>query len=349
MPRKPRKSGRPTVQDVAAAAGVSAITVSRVLRSPDRVSPGTRARVRDAIRALDYLPDAAASALASRRTDTIGVIVPSVTNSVFQDTLRGLYDRAAESGTQIQIANSRYDPEEEERLIRLFYSQRPAALIVTGTDQSAAAADLLRKAPCPVVQMTEIGPDPYDMMVGFDHGAAAALAARHLVEMGYQRIGFLGGRQDPRSLRRRTGFAEELGRHGAFDPARVLFSDTPSSVACGARQLAELLARDPSADAVLCNNDDLALGVLFECQRRGLAVPERFGICGFNDFEWMAAAYPSLTSIRTPRFDVGRRAMDMALARLADPTAATRSEALDVTLIARDSTARPTAYNSATA
>lgn len=340
MARRRRGSGNPTIMDVAREAGVSAITVSRVLRTPDRVSADTRARVTTAVRMLGYTPDPAAKALASTRSDIVGVLVPSVTNSVFMDTMRGIYDVSEASDFRIQIANSRYSQAEEERLLRVFLSQRPAGLIVTGIDQSAASARMLRAATCPIVQITETGPAPFDMMVGFSHSQAARAAAEHLVSAGYRRIGFLGARRDERSTRRLSGFRTGLEAHGLFDAHRVLFSDQPSSVPLGSAQLVDLLARDPDADAVLCNNDDLALGVLFECQRRGLAIPERFGICGFNDIATMAAAYPSITSVRTPRREIGRQAMAMILARLGDQDPGPTRRDLGFELIARDSTRR---------
>lgn len=340
MARKRRGSGNPTIMDVARAAGVSAITVSRAIRTPDRVSSEARARVDAAIRDLGYTPDPAAKALASSRSDVIGVLVPSVTNSVFLDTMRGLYEVAEPTDYRVQIANTRYSAAEEERLLRMFLTQRPAGLIVTGVDQSAATAALLRNAPCPVVQITEIGPAPFDMMVGFSHSDAARTAAEHLVDAGYRRIGFLGARRDARSTRRLSGFRAGLEGKGLYNPARVLFADRPSSVPLGAEQLVELLTRDPDADAVLCNNDDLALGVLFECQRRGLSIPDRFGICGFNDISVMATACPSLTSVQTPRREIGRQAMTMLIARLADEDPGRTVRDLGFNLVMRDSTRR---------
>ena len=340
MARKRRSSGKPTVMDVAKSAGVSAITVSRALSTPERVTAATRAKIDAAIRTLGYMPDPAAKALASDRSDMIGVLVPSVTNTVFLDTLRGLYEVAETTDYRIQIASTRYAQGEEERLLRSFLAQRPAGLILTGVDQSAATARLMRPAPCPVVQITETGPAPFDMLVGFSHSAAARTAALHLVDQGYRRIGFLGARRDDRSSRRLSGFREGLEARGLFNPARVLFSDQPSSVPLGAAQLGDLLSRDPEADAILCNNDDLALGALFECQRRGVAVPKAFGICGFNDVDTMAVSHPALTSVRTPRLEIGRQAMTMLLARLAgeDPGQTTRD--LGVELMARESTRR---------
>ena len=340
MPRRRRGSGRATVFDVAEAAGVSAITVSRVLRTPDRVAAKTRARVEDAVARLGYQPDPAAKALASDRSDIIGVIVPSLTNTVFSDTLRGIYDVADGSPYQIQIANTRYSPRAEEQLIQTFLTQRAAAIIVTGIDQSEAAARVLRAAPCPLVQITETGPAPFDMMVGFSHAAAAAAGARHLLARGYLRIGFLGARQDPRSQRRLGGFRQALMAEGAFDPARVLFSDQRSSVPLGSEQLAELLGKAPDTDAVLCNNDELALGALFEAQRRGIAVPAGLGICGFNDIAAIGCAVPAITSIRTPRREIGRQAMQMLIARLAGAPLPGPSRDLGFELIARESTNR---------
>lgn len=340
MPRASRSSGRPTIEDVARSAGVSAITVSRVLRTPSRVSPATRERVEASIKSLDYMPDAAASALASAHSNVVGVVLPSVTNKVFLETLRGIFDVAETDGTQIQIANSRYDAEEEERLLRIFLSQKPAGLIITGCDQSEATRKLLTGVRCPVVQITELGPEPIDMMVGYDHAAAGALAAQHLFDMGYRRIGFLGARRDPRSLRRLGGFQRKLEKLGAFDAARVLFSEGPSSVQLGSQQFCDLRRSDPKADAVLCNNDDLALGALFACQHGGLSVPQDIGICGFNDQEFMAAAAPGLTSIQTPRLEIGRRAMEMISLRLKDPKMSLPSEDLGVKLSKRESTAR---------
>lgn len=326
--------------DVAEEAGVSAITVSRALRTPKQVRAETRSKIDAAIAKLNYVPDPAASALASMRSNVIGVMIPSVTNTVFLDTMRGIYDVAEGKGVQVQITNTRYDPEEEERLLRVVLSQRPAALIVTGVDQSETVAAMLRDAPCPVVQIIETGPEPYDMMVGFDHRAAARAATEHLIAQGYQRPAYLGARHDPRSTRRLEGFRMAAEAAGCFDPTRVLYADTPSSATLGPQQLAELLSRNPQADAALCNNDEVALGLLFECHRRGLEVPTRFGICGYNDTAAMAIAHPSITSVRTPRYEIGRLAMQMILDRLQGRAPADAVIDLGFELIERDSTRR---------
>ena len=329
------------LSDVAEAVGVSAITVSRVLRKPELVSEAVRLRVTEAVARLGYVPDPAARALASARTDVLGILIPSVTNNVFSAVLRGIYDRVEGLPFHIQLGNTRYSVMEEERLLGVFSRQRPAGLIVTGRDQSARSAALLRQVDCPIVQIMELGDEPIDMMVGFSHRDAGRAATRHLVERGYRRIGFLGARMDPRTQRRLEGYGEALKEAGLFDERRVVTTPRASTVTLGCELLGELLSRAPDVDAVFCNNDDLAVGVLFECQRRRIAVPDDLGICGFNDLEMTAVANPPLTSVRTHREAMGRRAIEMLIAGVSGEPIDTPIVDLGYEVVARQSTAGP--------
>ena len=303
-----------TLKDVAAAAGVSVITASRALRTPDIVSDKVRARIQTAVDALGYAPNQAARALASTTTSIIGVIIPSITNLVFSDVLRGVYDAAEGTPFQVQLANTRYNSRKEEELLRVFASQRPSGLIVSGIDQSQAARTILESLGCPVVQIMDIGPDPIDMMIGFDHREGGRAAARHLIDRGYRRIGFIGARMDPRAQRRMEGYTLALREAGLFDESLILTSPHPTSVGLGSQMLADFLGRAPDADAIFCNNDDMALGAMFECQRRHIHVPDQLGIMGYNDLEFSASSMPSLSSIRTFRHDMGHQAMEMVIA-----------------------------------
>ncbi len=134
--------------------------------------------------------------------------------------------------------------------------------------------------------------------------------------MGYRRIGFVGARMDPRSQRRLAGYRAAIEAAGLFDPRLVITTPIPSSVSLGRELLRDALAKTPTLDAVFCNNDDLALGVLFECHRALIDVPQTIGIAGFNDLDMMQAAFPSITSVRTHRYEIGRRAVAMARARI---------------------------------
>jgi LacI family gluconate utilization system Gnt-I transcriptional repressor len=303
-----------TLKDVAAMAGVSLITASRALRTPAIVSPQARARIAEAVEALGYAPNQAARALASATTSTIGVIIPSVTNQVFAEVMRGIYDAVEDTPFQVQLGNTRYANRKEEELLRVFGTQRPAGLIVSGIDQSAAARAMLERFPCPVVQIMDIGPDPIDMMIGFDHHEGGRAATRHLLDQGYRRIGFIGARMDPRAQRRLEGYSAVLHAAGLYDERLILTTPHPSSVVRGSQMFAEFLGLAPDADAVFCNNDDMALGALFECQRRRILVPDQFGIMGYNDLDYSAASAPTVSSIRTLRYEMGHRAIGMIIA-----------------------------------
>ena len=341
MVRLGKGTRRPTLKDVAALAGVSPITVSRAIREPGRVSPDLRQRIERTIHKLDYVPDQNASALASTRTNVIGVLIPSLTNIVFADVLRGMYDAVENSPFQIQIANTRYSPLEEERMLRVFLTQRPAAVIMTGIDQTGASRDLLARCDRPVVQIMEKTADPVDMLVGFSHFEASRALTRHMLSVGYRRIGYLAARLDPRTQRRIQGYQDALREAGCADPKLLTATPASSSMTLGRDMFRDLFGRHPDVDAVLCNNDDLAFGALFECQRSGIRVPDQVGIAGFNDIEGTAITCPSLTTVRTPRYEIGRQAIEMAIAAVGGLPAASKSVDLGYEIMPRESTRAP--------
>jgi LacI family gluconate utilization system Gnt-I transcriptional repressor len=325
---------------VADRAGVGTITVSRALRDPERVSLELRERIALAVRELGYVLNPNARALASVRADVIGVLIPSMTNNVFSEVLRGIHDGLGQSPLQIQLGNTHYSEREEERLLRVFLSQHPSALIVSGIDQSPAARRLLAAAECPVVQIMEIGPDPIDMMIGFSHFEGGKAATTHLLDAGCRHVGFIGARMDPRSSRRLEGYRSAMRLAGRDDASLVTTTTMASSVSVGARLFRETIERVPQLDAVVCNNDDIALGALFACQKAGLDVPSRICIAGFNDLEMMEVAHPAITSIRTPRYEIGRQAVMMAMAELAGERVENRVVDLGFELKVRASTTR---------
>jgi LacI family gluconate utilization system Gnt-I transcriptional repressor len=313
MGRKQTKSGKIRLTEVAKLAGVSPITASRFFRNPEALSLSKRERVDSAVKELGYVPNLAARALASHRTEVIGVVIPSLTNNVFADVLRGVYDSSEGSRYSIQLANTRYSILQEEKLLRLFRAQKPAGLIVTGINQTAESRAILESMNCPITQIMEIGESPVDMMVGFSHYDAGFAAISHILEQGYRRVGFLGARMDPRVQRRFEGYRDAMKGAALFDPTLVITTSVPTTVTLGGTLFADLLSRAPDIDAVFCVNDDLALGVLFECQRRQISVPRDLAIVGFNDLEYMESAVPSLTSVRTNRYEMGRHAITMVI------------------------------------
>ncbi|MDQ0473480.1 LacI family DNA-binding transcriptional regulator [Labrys wisconsinensis] len=304
---------RTTLSDVAARAGVSPVTVSRALRRPDMVSADLRARIDQAVRELAYIPNQLASALASARTHMVGVVIPSLTNGVFADYLRALHDLFVPAGIQLLVSNSRYSPVEEEAAIATILGQSPEAIIVAGIDQTARARRLLERAGIPVVQTMELAEDPVDINIGLSQHEAGLAATRYLIGLGHRRIGHISARLDPRSRRRAAGYAAAMEQAGLGREPLLAATLRPSTVALGAELLGSLLARERRLEAAFCCNDDLALGALFECQRRGIRVPGDIALIGFNDLEFCASAFPSLSSVAVPRYEMGRRAGEIVL------------------------------------
>ncbi|MEW6998626.1 LacI family DNA-binding transcriptional regulator [Colwelliaceae bacterium BS250] len=308
---------RVTLKDVAKKAGVSAITVSRVVNDYAGVRENVRAKVTAAISELGYIPNRSASILASSRSKLIGVLIPSLSNVVFNEVLRGIYEIAGPANYQVLLANSHYSPIEEERSIRTLLGQSPEGLIVTGGEQTDTAKAMLTASGVPVVQIMDKVESPIDINVGFSHFDAGAAVARSLLAQSYHKIGFIGARMDPRTCDRLAGFKSVLAGENCLDLKRVITNPQPSSVAMGATLFRTLMAAtEGDCDAVFCCNDDLALGALHECKKMHINVPSEFGVCGFNDIEMAAYAEPSLSSVSVNRYEMGKRAMELIFERL---------------------------------
>lgn len=329
-----------TLQDIAKAAGVSAITVSRALREPQKVSETLRDDILRRVTEMGYVPDLAARALASRHSGIICVLTPVLANYNFLSVMRGIEQRAQNTEFRIQYANSLNDPREELHQLNMLISQNPSGIIVVGVDDGDDITRALERAHCPVVQISGTILHPVDMSIGIDHCAGGVTATRHLLEGGYRRIGMLGGMFDARARSRLAGYRGVMEEAGLYDPALVISEDVPSSIHLGCKLLRRLLETAPDVDAVFCHNDDVALGVMFECQRLGIRIPDDFGVCGFNDLDFAAVTEPPLTTIRVPRFEIGYRATDMVIRRAGGEDVASHLVDLDYKLIIRQSTRR---------
>jgi LacI family gluconate utilization system Gnt-I transcriptional repressor len=299
--------------DVAKLAGVSAVTVSRALRHPGMVSSALRDRVDAAVAELAYVPDVAASRLASARTHAIGVIVSSLTNGVFADYLRALHDTLLPAGFQVVVFSSRYSAEEEEKVIATLIGQHPEAIIIAGIDQTPHARRLLERSGVPVVQTFELTDDPIDINVGLSQREAGYAATRFLIDQGHRRIGYTAARLDARAHARMAGYHRAMEEAGLPTDGLVATTPNPSSVSVGGKLLGTILDRHADVEALFCCDDNLALGSLFECQRRAIPVPDRISIIGFNDLEFADCAHPPISSVATPRYEMGRLAAEIVM------------------------------------
>ncbi|MBB3263944.1 LacI family gluconate utilization system Gnt-I transcriptional repressor [Azospirillum sp. OGB3] len=336
-PRKPRssRSGRATMADVAAAAGVSAMTVSRALRRPDTVSEEVRARVEEASRRLGFVPSRVASALASARTMTVAVLIPSLTNAVFIDLLAGVQETLTPQGYQPLVGITGYGPEAEERVLRTQLAHDPDGVILSGLHHTPGTWDLLRSLTIPVVHTMDLSVEG-DLMaegaqddcpvqtVGFSQFDAGYAVGAHLAARGRRRIGLIAGQLDPRTRQRCDGWRQALRDAGRHDPALELMVPDATSVALGAELLERALATHPDTDALFLCNDDLAQGALFQCARLGIPVPERLAIAGFNDLAGAAWTVPPLTTVATPRRAIGVEAARLLIAGMENRTPQSR-------------------------
>lgn len=309
-------TGRPTLAQVAHLAGVSPITASRALRGVSSVDPTLLSKVQDAAQQLGYIANPAARALASAQSQSVVVLIPSLANQLFIETLEAIHDVLCPQGLEVLIGNFHYCEHEEEKLIRNYLACQPRGLLLTGFDRTETARRLLAASGIPCVHMMELEHAPGVQCVGFSQEAAGAAAARHLLERGRRRIGFVAAQLDPRVLQRGEGFRRVLREAGCYDPALEMLTSEPSSIGLGGQLFTQLLQRNPDVDGLFFCNDDLAQGATLEALRQGIAIPERVALVGFNDLPASAHMVPRLTSIRTPRAAIGRRAAQVLLGLL---------------------------------
>lgn len=311
--RSSRASGRVTLTDVAHAVGVSAMTVSRALRGEHRVKPELVKQIQETADRMGYIPDPAARALASQKSNQVLVLVPLLSNALFVDLLEAIHTELLAASYYPVIGITHYDPQEEEQLLRTYLPMRPAGLMLTGFDHTPAVQQLLENSEIPCVHMMELSGQEQHISVGFSQETAGACITEHLLQKGYRRIAFCAGQLDARVQQRANGWKSALQQHGLYEPALEYMWPQSTSLELGAQLLHEVMARDPSVDAIFFCNDDIARGALLEALRLGIKVPERMAIVGFNDLSGSDQMVPPLTTIRTPRKEVGKESARLLL------------------------------------
>lgn len=307
------------MRDVAERARVSRMTVSRALNQPDTVNETLRNRVLEAVQELGYVHNHLARSLSSRRSNVIGLVLPSLENSIFSQTVKGISDVLRPVGYHLMLAESTDDPEDEEQVIAAFLAQRVGGLILHATNHSPTAIRMLEASATPVVENGDFPVDPVDMVVSYSNRAAAKAMTLHLARLGYSRIAFAGLASNPRASQRRLGFLdalEEIGQKGGTKRTVAV----SRGFGGGTEAIAYLEANLPDADALFCAGDVLAVGALFECDRRGWKVPDRLAIASFDDLDLMRHVSPAITSLRLPRYEIGRRSAQMILDRIEERT-----------------------------
>lgn len=340
MPSAPRSraTGRVTLSDVARAAGVSPITVSRALRGERAVDPELVAKVQAAVAKLGYVPDPAARALASSHSSHVAVLIPMLSNALFVDLLEAVQRTLRPAGYQTLIGITHYDPIEEEVLLREHLLHRPAGVLVTGIDRSESTRALIAQSGVPCVHVMEMNRAPGVYSVGLSQSDAGEAMTRHLLSRGRKRIAFAAAQLDPRTMQRLQGWRHALTQAGLYEPALEWLNPAPSSLALGGRMFEQIIRQTPAIDAIFFCNDDLAQGALLAALRLGVDVPGRVAVAGFNDLTGSDQMHPPLTTVHTPRAEIGNAAATMLLTLMRGNTPPSPVVDVGYSLVVRGST-----------
>ena len=313
------KLPRITLDDIAALADVTKMTVSRYLRTPHKVGKETAARIAAVMAEIGYQRDADNAQVMSQVQPRIGVVIPSFHNQIFADVLAGVESVAAAKGWQTLVMNYDYDLQREEEQIATVLACNVAALLLTETVHTLRAEKYLSSTRVPVAEVMALAKTPGRVNVGFDNRQAAFEMTQRLIAGGRKTVWF-GSMADLRDEQRYTGYRDAMAAAGL--PAGRITPHKISSVSAGHEMMALARQRYPAMDAIFCTNDDLAVGVLQACRQQGIAVPQQMAIVGFHGLEIGQLTRPKLASVITPRFEMGKVATEILISKVNNlPTA----------------------------
>jgi LacI family transcriptional regulator len=304
-----------TMRDVARLAKVSVATVSAVVNGKGIVSTELTQRVKKAMVILDYHADHVARSLKVRRTNTIGVVIPDVTNPFFTDTMRGVEDEADAHGYSVILCNSREDPSRERRHLSTLYSHRVDGVLLAPLDPESPRNPLVQRR-FPIVVFDRIPEGYQGAAVTSDNVQGAYEGIRHLLDLGHRRIAIIGGsRGISTALDRFEGFLK------AMQEARIPVEDayvkrTDFTLDAAYRCGLELLQLPEPPTAIFTCNNRLTLGLARAMSERGVRCPEGLSVVAFDDFPWADSFQPRLTTIQQPTYEIGRKAVSLLLSKI---------------------------------
>lgn len=299
----------PTMTDVARLAGVSQMTVSRVMRQSGYSSEDVVKRVHRAASQLGYVHNRLAGGLAGANSSLVGVILPNLQNRVFAEVLSGITAALGDSGLQPVFGVSEYSQDAEAALILDMLAWRPHGLILSGLEHSDKLRDTLANSSVRIAEIMDTDGTPIESCFGFSHRKAGREMAHHLLKKGYRKFAYVGSQpeRDLRAQKRYKSFVAAIKREGAVLVAQRI-TDEPSSMMVG-RECTESIMRERNkAEVIYYANDDLAAGGLMHCLARQIRVPEQLALAGFNGLNFLESLPQQITTTRTPRFDIGTEA-----------------------------------------
>lgn len=331
-----------TIRDIAREAGVSTATVSRVMNTPDLVSPNTRALVESAIERNGYLSHGIAVSLASARSQSIALVIPTITNSIYASFTQAIQGITQSAGYTLLLGNSEFSPKLEEKLIRKLIEQRVDGMILIGGERRRGVYDLIEGHGVPFVVTWKLLRESVGRpSISFDNYRGGCLAVQHLIKLGHRRIGLICGRTvvNDRARERRSAYEDSMRENGLV-VEDCLIEEADFELVQGRNAMRRLLDLKQPPTAVFCANDIQAIGALFECGENGLSVPGDISLVGFDDLPIAQYIRPQLTTIRVPAQKMGELAAASILYAIKTGRVPATEE-LPVELIVRNSTAPP--------
>lgn len=308
---------RPTLNDVALAAGVSTATVSRCLNEPDRVVQATRERVMRAVEELGYTPNFGGQALALKTTRTVGAVIPTMENAIFARGLQSFQETLSDAGVTLLVASSGYDAEQEEKQVRALVGRGADGLLLIGSAHLERTLEFLKRRRIPSVFAWSLGLGP-DYFVGFDNRAAAAAMAAHVIGLGHRKIAMIAGitAMNDRAADRVAGVRDAM-RDAGIDPASLTVVEAAYTFDDSGHAFEQLTRHNGRPTAVICGNDVLAAGALSRAKALGISVPDEMSITGFDDIDIATIVEPALTTIHVPHRRMGTAAAEQLLRLIA--------------------------------
>lgn len=341
LPHMNPSSTPPTLEDVAEAAGVSPSTISRAINTPDRVAEGTRKRIEEAIEKLGYTPNFGGRALATRRTNIIGAVIPSMANSVFAGGIQAFQEVLAREKVTLLIGSSNYDPDYEFEQIQTLISHGADGMLLVGSNRPERTQQFLSARRIPTLNVWCFQNDPAHLYVGFDNFRAAFELAKLVLKYGHRSVGIVSGitEGNDRALDRLRGMRAAFEAPGTG--ARVeIVEQTKYSFDHAAKAFDSVIAQAPRPTVILAGNDVLAAGMIMRAKALGIRVPEDISITGFDDIAIAQFVEPGLTTVRVPQQQMGQRAAEELMAEIRSPGSGQSVELL-THIIQRGSLAAP--------
>jgi LacI family transcriptional regulator len=329
------------MKDVAVAAGVAPVTVSRYLNNPDLLSERSKQKIDAAIKQLNYVPHAAARTLASKRSRMIGAVIPSLDSSLFGRTVEVFQNKISDAGYNMLLASNSYNADKEYEQITQMVSHGMDALLLVGQSRDKRIYELLNAKKIPYVLTWAIDVKLEHPCIGFDNHAASSDITRYLLHLGHTKFAMISGFIDnnDRAYDRLQGVRDTLSKKDL-----ILSDDNVLQRGFGIEEGRDafrlLMSRADKPTAIICGSEPFAYGVIFEAQKMGINIPEQVSIVGFDDMQLASNITPRLTTVRTPQEQMGLLAAKYLVSRL-NGEDIPLPKPLDIEVVVRESCAPP--------